>query len=173
MVFFEGNESWAIFRRISQVIGKRKTTFQMGWQGASARVEEWGIPLFQNRLGSTHAFADDVLKGERTEETGTEGTHREEQGQESLWAYLGTEHKGNFCFPGNKLFAQGRVPGYLHCWFRSPVHLPNDSSGKRAHFPENLCPSEGCSTDTTFQSSCVPTISLFSLLGLFTLLEAS
>ena len=28
----------------------------------------------------------------------------------------------------------------------------NGSSGERTHFPENCCPSEGYSTDTTFQS---------------------
>lgn len=142
----------------------------MGWQGEP--VQESGrvrCPTEEQIRLYTCICRWRPEKAEWTGEADIKGTHREEQGQESLWASLGTEHKGNFCFPGNKLFAQvvslAICTAGLGLWF---ICQENDSSGKRTHFPENSCPSEGCSTDTTSQSSCVPAISLFSLLGLFT-----
>lgn len=151
-------------------MGKRKNNFLDGMAGgASARVWKSEVSHWRTDQALHVHLQMTSWEGRVTGEADTEGTHREEQGQESLWASLGTEHKGNFCFPGNKLFAQ--VGSLAICtagsglWF---ICQENDSSGKRTHFPENSCPSKGCSTDTTSQSSCVPAISLFSLLGLFT-----
>lgn len=171
MVFFK--EMKAELNLEESFPGNRQEKKQFSrWDGRGSQcksLEEWGIPP-KNRLGSTRAFADDVLRREsgqgRQTQRGQTGRSRVRRAFGHLWA---RSTRGNFCFPRNKLFAQ--VGSLAICTAGSGLQFicqENDSSGKRTHFPENLCPSEGCSTDTTFQSSCVPAISLFSLLGLFT-----
>ena len=102
-------------------------------------LEEWHVPL-KNKLASTRAFSDDVLRRQSgpawaTREADIEGLHGEEQGQERPWHLWAQSTMGTFCSPWEQAVCSGQVPGYLHCWFRPRVHLP----GKWQQWKKNSC----------------------------------
>lgn len=74
-----------------------------------------------------------------------------------------------FYSPREGAVCSAQLWGHLHCCFRPLVHWLGKCLRRRKEliFLGTSAPRECCSTDTTYQSCCLPTISLFSLLGIF------